>query len=417
MINLAFVLLATCGAAIVSTWWVTRQFAVEFTKQRPKVSDDDLPRVAVIMPLRGADPFLEQCLRGLLKQNYPRFEVRIVLDGATDPARQIVDRVLSDDQQDHLHVDVLCNPRATCGLKVSAIQQAIDQLDDSVEAIAILDADGSPHENWLRELASALCDSTVGAATGIRWFAPPTRASGTLVRHQWNILANIQMHAAGIPWGGSLAIHRKVFEDPDHRLRWTKSLCEDTPLAQSLRQLDLRLVLVPEAVFLNRESIHLAGAFHFIRRQLLLVRLHHPRWWFISLLGFIGLLTPMACLGLTLALAASGEIPAAVACGLAPIAYVATVVLSVKRASRCVRQTLAKRGEEIPRGGIDVTTVVYACLSLFLHGIAVLLAIVTRQITWRGIAYRIGHRGQIQMVEYSPFIMLPTTHETADTSI
>ena len=42
------------------------------------------PEVAVVLPLRGADPSIEHCLAGLLHQNYPSYSVHIVIDSA-DP--------------------------------------------------------------------------------------------------------------------------------------------------------------------------------------------------------------------------------------------------------------------------------------------------------------------------------------------
>jgi cellulose synthase/poly-beta-1,6-N-acetylglucosamine synthase-like glycosyltransferase len=43
------------------------------------------PKTAVILSLRGPDPFVRRCLDGLLTQDYPGYTVFIVIDHAEDP--------------------------------------------------------------------------------------------------------------------------------------------------------------------------------------------------------------------------------------------------------------------------------------------------------------------------------------------
>src|SRR6478609_7234314 len=51
---------------------------------------DPLPRAAVLLSVRGADPSLPQCLAGLLDQDYPGYAVRITVDSEEDPAYDLV---------------------------------------------------------------------------------------------------------------------------------------------------------------------------------------------------------------------------------------------------------------------------------------------------------------------------------------
>ncbi|MGL5077359.1 MAG: glycosyltransferase family 2 protein, partial [Waterburya sp.] len=52
-----------------------------------------LPKVAIALCLRGADPFLSQCLQALFKQNYPNYELRIIVDSIQDPAWEIAHNI------------------------------------------------------------------------------------------------------------------------------------------------------------------------------------------------------------------------------------------------------------------------------------------------------------------------------------
>ncbi len=56
------------------------------SSQKNLLPDDRLPKTAVILCLRGADPYLRQCLRALLQQNYPQYELKVVVDHQDDPA-------------------------------------------------------------------------------------------------------------------------------------------------------------------------------------------------------------------------------------------------------------------------------------------------------------------------------------------
>ncbi len=52
-------------------------------------------KTAVILCLRGSDPFLADCLQGLLHQDYPCYDVRIVIDSPDDPAWGTVEQVVA----------------------------------------------------------------------------------------------------------------------------------------------------------------------------------------------------------------------------------------------------------------------------------------------------------------------------------
>src|SRR5205807_1146701 len=143
-----------------------------------------LPSVTVILPLRGADPSLARCLHGLLHQDYPRYAVRIVVDSPDDPAWGKVQELLALGYPGHVDVreEVLKHRRPTCSLKVSAQLQAVADLDERTEVAVLLDADSVPAADWLRALVAPLADPSVGACTGVRWYAPANADWGGLVR-------------------------------------------------------------------------------------------------------------------------------------------------------------------------------------------------------------------------------------------
>src|SRR5439155_14285106 len=275
------VLICLMILAVLLAWqliWGWR-FVRQFPPQSPQaVNDDELPRVLVVLSVRGADPSLAGCLRGLLNQDYPHYDVRIIVDSLEDPAWNLVHEILGHDPGPSIQVSPLQARRETCSLKTSALLQAIGTLDESCQVVALIDADVIPRRSWLRDLVLPLTNPKVGAATGIRWFMPSTATWGSLVRYLWNAAASVQMYALHIPWGGSLALRADVLRRSDLLQKWAVSLWEDTASYRTIRELDLQLQFVPAATMVNRETTDLKSCFRFIRRQMLNVRLYHDGW-------------------------------------------------------------------------------------------------------------------------------------------
>ena len=130
------------------------------------------PRTAIVLCLRGRDPFLEKCLESLLKQDYPDYQLHVVVDNRQDPAWQVAESLADRYGADRVCIEALEDRRNTCSLKCSAVTQAIGRLDESFQAAALVDADTMPHRSWLSELTAPLADEHVGAATGNRWYMP-----------------------------------------------------------------------------------------------------------------------------------------------------------------------------------------------------------------------------------------------------
>jgi cellulose synthase/poly-beta-1,6-N-acetylglucosamine synthase-like glycosyltransferase len=264
-----------------------------------------LPRATALLSLRGADPSLVDCLGGLLNQDYPQYTVCIVVDSASDPAWEEVQRILARGHPANVQVRVavLAEHRDTCSLKVSSTLQAISGLDDQIEVLAFIDGDVIPARNWLRSLVEPLRDPGVGATTGFPWYAPTETSWGTLVRYLWMAAAVMQMFSFRIAWGGSLAFHARVFRHPRALERWSRSFSEDTGTFGLVRELGLALRFVPEVMTVNPESIDLRNCYTFIRRQLFVTRFQHV-WWTPLWMLNVGLIAAVvgACVLLTVGL-------------------------------------------------------------------------------------------------------------------
>ncbi|MEQ9411096.1 MAG: glycosyltransferase family 2 protein [Fuerstiella sp.] len=142
-----------CAAtALLHLFWL-RRFRRGF--RRPEVNlsqtDNELPSVLVVLSLRGADPFPGDCLRELFRQNYPTYDVRIVIDSRKDPAWPIVEKAIKACGAENVQVKTLKNRLDSCGLRMSSLIQEFHELDDSYQVAAWLDADTIPY--WQYESA------------------------------------------------------------------------------------------------------------------------------------------------------------------------------------------------------------------------------------------------------------------------
>ena len=387
--------------------WTHRLIADLRRRETPADAVDELPRTLVILSLRGADPFLADCLRGLLMQDYPRYDVSIVIDSALDPANEVVRGVLAETgtTAEHVEVSLLTERLESCSLKVSALLQTLRDLDDSHQAVAWLDADVLPHRDWLHDMVQSLADPEVGVATGCRWFLPTRHNLGSLVRYVWSALAVLQMHAFQIAFGGSIIVRAEVFRRTELLQQWSRLMFEDVHLLAALEGTGWKMGFVPSAMMLNQESIGFVDCCRFIRRQLLNVRLYHPYWWKVSLFSWC---TSLA-VGM-LVYAAVGNLfwqRPEVWWMLAAIVGVHSSGLSllVVWTERHLRKIWDQRGERAapasiwaPAVGIVTQLTYFGCM---------FSAAKLRRVVWRGIEYRIDGPCQIQRLNDEPY----THHE------
>jgi chlorobactene glucosyltransferase len=115
-------LLITLFSVIIVSWIFLFAISIKSYLQTPLIilknhnrthhRSGHLPFVSVIVPARNEQDNIERCLRSLLAQNYPHFEVIVVNDNSTDNTLEIVREVKSREtgqreQDGSLHMDRL----------------------------------------------------------------------------------------------------------------------------------------------------------------------------------------------------------------------------------------------------------------------------------------------------------------------
>lgn len=395
----ASITLVVSGLIQIGFVWRFRRFVRQASP--PNISPGWCPKAAVVLCVRGYDSCLDECLHGLMSQDYSNYVVHVVVDSELDPAWN----PLCDWQQRfgvaRLQLSPLRNRRKTCSLKCSSLVQAVHDLDESHEVIVLIDADVCPLPNWLSKLVNPLSDPEVGLSTGNRWFEPQGDWWGTKVRAVWNAGAIVQMFNFEIPWGGSLAMRRDYLVE--HRVAdyWSKSFNDDVILRDLLLNAGRRLYRVPELLMINREDIPLRDVWGWTTRQCVHFRHYHRNWrqvgYFNILVTIVSVLM-FVLLPITLAL---GQWTAAEALLVGMASYYVGMVTACVWIESSVQRVLRQQKLSVQRLGWSILWVYV--LTHLVYGVSSVSAAVRRNVSWRGISYRIHSALDVEMLHDAPF--------------
>jgi cellulose synthase/poly-beta-1,6-N-acetylglucosamine synthase-like glycosyltransferase len=369
------------------------------------LQDSDCPKTVVCLNLRGLDPFLKTALPALLNQDYPNYDVIIVVDHPDDPVYALAEEVIKASDKNNVKLGVLKNKKETCSLVNSSLIQTIQKNQNNYEVVAMIDADAMPHKTWLRELIAPLLNKKIGAVTGQRWYFPPRANMGDLIRYIWNIPAVLQMIFFRIPWGGSLAIRIDVLQKCKVLDYYEKALVQDVPLFNILKSHGYTIEFVPSVLMINRESVTLSSLVPWIQRQLLWAILYHSSWWKIVMHGILVTIVPLLLLTLIATSTLLNETFIAVLASLTLIGYVGITLCQLLLLEYLVRRIIKKRNE-FTKWLTPLKLIAFIpamILTQLFYPKALLFALFSRNIEWRGINYRIDAPLKVKMLNYEPY--------------
>jgi len=367
--------------------------------------DYDCPKTVICLNLRGLDPFLATALPALLNQDYPNYDVIIVVDHPDDPVYALAEEVIRASNKNNVKLGVLKNRKETCSLVNSSLIQTIQNNLNDYEVVAMIDADAMPHKTWLRELVAPLRNKKVGAVTGQRWYFPPRANMGDLIRYIWNIPAVLQMIYFQIPWGGSLAIRIDVLQKCNVLDYYEKALVQDVPLFDILKKQGYTIEFVPSVLMINRESVTLSSLVPWIQRQLLWAILYHSSWWKIVMHGILVTLVPFLLLSLIATSALLNQSFIAVLATSSLVGYGVITLCQLLLLEYLVGRIVKKRNE-CTKWLTPLKLIAFIpamILTQLLYPKALLFALFSRNIEWRGIHYRIDAPLKVKMLNYEPY--------------
>ncbi len=344
----------------------------------PPPVPEELPPVSILKPMKGVDAALEENLRSVFRQDYPRFEVILGTEDDDDPALDVARRVAHD--HPHVRSRVLSDPRAV-GFNPTVNNLANLARRANHPLILISDSNIHADPGYLRDLVSH--HSRAGG--GLVW----SLFRGTGERGWGGVLEAVQLNA--FVMGGVAAIHHVLRipccvgksmllgrEDLDRIGGFAflaRFLAEDQVCAEELRARGVPVTVTGRLIdnVLGRRTLG-----DFVGRHLRWARLRRH----VNLAGYLAeaLLNPVF-----LATAGAAVLRSPVSLASAAVALGAASLLDAA----------AERSS-----GIRRPLLLYPLLEsvlAILKGILWFVPLLSRTLVWRSNVLRIGRRSEIEL--------------------
>lgn len=254
-----------------------------FKSELARPGTDFVPFVSIIAPCRGLDYGLLENLKALTEQNYPEYEVIFVVDDNDDAAVPIIREVLGENTK-----LIVAGKTQDSSQKIENLREAVLHAADRSEVFVFADSDARPATDWLRNLIAPLGVENLGAATGYRWFISKTPGFASEMRSVWNASVASALGKnmkSNFCWGGATAIRREIFERLEVREKWRGTLSDDFTLTGILNDAGLPIYFVPKALTASVENCTVRELLEFTTRQMKITRVYRPDLWKLSFFG------------------------------------------------------------------------------------------------------------------------------------
>ena len=355
------------------------------------------PKVAVLCPCKGIEAALERNLVALTEFDYQNYEIFFLIASATDPAYNIVKRVVASSRA-KAHLVITEKPDG-CGERVNNLRMGIAQLDAEYEVFVFVDSDGRPGKNWLHRMVAPLSDSLIGATTTMRWLIPNRGNLATALLAAWNapIVTLLSEKGKNFCWGGGTAIRRGVFDQSGVLEEWQHSVSDDYSMTRALERANKPIVFLPECLVPSFVETDFTGLMEFTNRQVLITRVYAQKMWGIAAGTHL-----LYCLSLVIGtiLTLNDFLATRPAFHLAALTFLPVLLAMIRGALRA-----AGVSEVLPahRSQIAGQAWIYVLLTVFipfLYLVNFISSLLTRKIRWRGITYELIAPEQTRIVSY-----------------
>jgi ceramide glucosyltransferase len=355
------------------------------------------PKVAVLCPCKGIEPALERNLVALTEFDYQNYEIFFLIASASDPAYNIVKRVVSSSRA-KAHV-VLTEKPDGCGEKVNNLRLGLVQMPPDFDVLTFVDSDGRPGRNWLHRMVAPLADSRIGATTTMRWLIPNRNNLPTALLAAWNapIVTMMSEKGKNFCWGGGTAIRRSVFDQSAVAEAWRHSVSDDYSMTRALEQANRSIVFLPECIVPSFVETDFTGLMEFTNRQVLITRVYAEKIWAIAAGTHL-----LYCLTLLLGtlLTLSAFFASLAAFPFAALTFLPVLLSMIRGALRA-----AGVSEVLPayKSQIAGQAWIYVLLTVFVPFLYVanfLTSLITRKIRWRGVTYEVISPEQTRVLSY-----------------
>lgn len=396
-----------------------------------KASEDTLPSVAIVMPVKGnsikaanpIDNWRSQVMTAYKGAHHAIFVVESEDDGAI-PMLQELKAELGDQASIQI---VVAGLSEMCAQKIHNMVKGAEAAPANMEYVLFLDANMKMHEGSLNCLVETMqSDSNIFACSGFPFDIPPPGSSvwaWAMCQYRYVILSEFAQTRATLPWGGCMLLRKDEIDNDtcEIKTRWLNGGYSDDLIVGFAAKDFGRTIATPiRALFPNtvKKDITFAQTWDFIRRQIFTLITYssggHCRGVTgILSLSVIGGFIPMPCFFISLLTVIcaiiveiaepDGQPLALLNIGLS-VAYFVLLVLSMRLQRWYLHRCwlLAKNlspGKEITEFTLGFFTQVASfMLQSFCSPFIAIAVICTKYSLWGGITYHV-RRGLIWKVD------------------
>jgi ceramide glucosyltransferase len=208
------------------------------------------PGVSVLKPVHGTAPRLYECLRSFCDQDWPEYEVIFGAHAASDPAIDVIDRLMAEFPDRNLRLVV---DERLSGPNRKAANLANICLTARHDIIVLADSDVRVDRNCIAAMVAPFAESGVGAVACVYKGWPvdgPVASFGAMHINDWmvpSVLVDVDLRGIDFVFGAMSAVRRQALEEIGGFERLSQAIAEDFAMGWLVTRKGWRVVLSPYA--------------------------------------------------------------------------------------------------------------------------------------------------------------------------
>ncbi len=271
------------------------------TKSELDESDEFLPPVSNLKPVRGLDPDAYENFASFCRQDYPNYEILFCVGDTGDPALPVLQRLIDDFPETQIRI-IIGSGRMATNDKVAKLARLVEEA--AHEHLVISDSDVRVAPNYLRHLVAPLADAKTGAVTCFyvsnedKTWVQRLQDVGMLSDFYPGILVAKQLDGVKFALGPTISTTRSYLQEFGGYASIENKPADDLWIGRLIAEHGREVVLLPYAIVTVPDYQSFRELF-FKRLRWITVMRHMRPWGHLGLIFTLGL--PWALLAVAIA--------------------------------------------------------------------------------------------------------------------
>lgn len=260
-------------------------------RSKPDASNEFLPPVSNLKPVRGLDPDAYENFASFCRQDYPNYEILFCVGDTTDPALPVLQKLIDDFPQTQIRI-IIGSGREATNDKVAKLARLVEEA--SHDHLVISDSDVRVEPTYLRLVVAPLADARTGAVTC--FYVPSEEKTwvqrlqdvGMLSDFYPGILVAKQLDGVKFALGPTIATTRSYLQEFGGYASIENKPADDLLVGRLIAEHGREVVLLPYAIATVPDYQSLRELF-FKRLRWITVMRHMRPWGHLGLIFTLGL--------------------------------------------------------------------------------------------------------------------------------